>query len=82
MADHVVLQDFLRRHRLQHNEVGKVTGYSLDLVRSVLYQKRAMPEPMLAVIQAIDALAAVGQDRAAVFILQRLRERPRNVTGV
>lgn len=82
MADHVVLQDFLRRHRLQHNEVGKVTGYSLDLVRSVLYQKRAMPEPMLAVIQAIDALAAVGQDRAAAFILQRLRERPRNVTGV
>lgn len=72
MADHVLLQDFLRRYRLQHEEAAKVTGYSLDTIRSVLYRKRALPEPMRALIEAVDAMP---QDVAAAYISSRLRAR-------
>lgn len=73
MADHVLLQDFLRRYRLHHADAAKVTGYSIDLVRSVLYRKRAMPEPMRALVEAFGYLP---QEQAAAFIVQRLRARP------
>lgn len=73
MADNVTLQDFLRRYRLHHAEAAKVTGYSIDLIRSVLYGKRAMPEPLRALVEA---MGAMDQQQAAVFISARLRARP------
>lgn len=71
------MKAFLRRYRLQHAEAAKVTGFSLDTIRSVLYGKRAMPEPMHALIEACDAMTA---EQAHAYVLARLRSRSRNIS--
>ena len=64
----IELKRFMRRHRLTQDQAGQVLGYSRHFMSSIAQGRRETPEPMQALLLAIDMMG----DQAPAFIDRRL----------